>query len=258
MPPHERLVFKTFVPRSARRAAHVLDGVGADEGRHRRAVRDRRRRRSRSRRTASIPRSRPATATPATTCCSSDAVERRKNPLAAAEAASAVGLPLVVAGPVRDAELARELERARRPAPRLRVEGGARRALPRRGLSRDAVALRGIRPARAGGDGLRDARRRRAGSGAPRGGRRRGGLRRARAAGRRHPAGARPSATGSSRPGSSGRSASPGRRRRAARSPSTRRCSQHERLRRRRLPRPPRGARGVAARRSCRRSTRWS
>ena len=37
-------------------------------------------------------------------------VEKRKNPLAAAAAASEVGLPLVVAGPVRDAELARELE----------------------------------------------------------------------------------------------------------------------------------------------------
>jgi alpha-1,3-rhamnosyl/mannosyltransferase len=37
-------------------------------------------------------------------------VEQRKNPLAAVEAASTVGLPLVVAGPVRDASLARELE----------------------------------------------------------------------------------------------------------------------------------------------------
>ncbi len=38
-------------------------------------------------------------------------VEKRKNPLAAAAAASEVGLPLVVAGPVRDSQLARELER---------------------------------------------------------------------------------------------------------------------------------------------------
>jgi glycosyltransferase involved in cell wall biosynthesis len=37
------------------------------------------------------------------------AVEPRKNPLAAAEAARAVGRPLVVAGPVRDEALAREL-----------------------------------------------------------------------------------------------------------------------------------------------------
>ena len=39
------------------------------------------------------------------------AIEERKNPLAAAEAAAEVGLPLVVAGPVRDPRLAHELER---------------------------------------------------------------------------------------------------------------------------------------------------
>ena len=39
------------------------------------------------------------------------AIQERKNPLAAADAATAVGLPLVVAGPVRDPRLARELER---------------------------------------------------------------------------------------------------------------------------------------------------
>jgi glycosyltransferase involved in cell wall biosynthesis len=39
------------------------------------------------------------------------AVERRKNPLAAAAAAEAVGLPLVSVGPERDAELAAELRR---------------------------------------------------------------------------------------------------------------------------------------------------
>jgi alpha-1,3-rhamnosyl/mannosyltransferase len=39
------------------------------------------------------------------------AIQRRKNPLAAAEAAAAVALPLVVAGPERDAELTRELRR---------------------------------------------------------------------------------------------------------------------------------------------------
>jgi glycosyltransferase involved in cell wall biosynthesis len=37
------------------------------------------------------------------------AIQRRKDPLAAAEAASAVGLPLVVAGPEREPELARAL-----------------------------------------------------------------------------------------------------------------------------------------------------
>ena len=39
------------------------------------------------------------------------AIERRKDPLAAADAAAQVGLPLVVAGPRRDPGLARELER---------------------------------------------------------------------------------------------------------------------------------------------------
>ena len=39
------------------------------------------------------------------------AVQERKNPLAALEAAQAVGLPLVVAGPEREPALARELER---------------------------------------------------------------------------------------------------------------------------------------------------
>ena len=39
------------------------------------------------------------------------AIQARKNQLAALEAASAVGLPLVVAGPEKDAELAAELRR---------------------------------------------------------------------------------------------------------------------------------------------------
>jgi glycosyltransferase involved in cell wall biosynthesis len=39
------------------------------------------------------------------------AVQRRKNPLAAAKAASELGMPLVVAGPTRDEALAGELER---------------------------------------------------------------------------------------------------------------------------------------------------
>jgi glycosyltransferase involved in cell wall biosynthesis len=39
------------------------------------------------------------------------AIQARKNPLAAAEAAESVGLPLVVAGPEREPALARELER---------------------------------------------------------------------------------------------------------------------------------------------------
>ncbi len=39
------------------------------------------------------------------------AIQRRKDPLAAAAAAAELGLPLVVAGPAREPELARELER---------------------------------------------------------------------------------------------------------------------------------------------------
>src|SRR5262249_43399468 len=39
------------------------------------------------------------------------AIQERKNPLAAADAAAAVGLPLLVAGPEREPRLARELER---------------------------------------------------------------------------------------------------------------------------------------------------
>ena len=39
------------------------------------------------------------------------AIQRRKNPLAAADAAKDVGLPLVVVGPEKEPELARELER---------------------------------------------------------------------------------------------------------------------------------------------------
>ena len=39
------------------------------------------------------------------------AVQERKNPLAALAAAESAGLPLIVAGPAKDAELARELER---------------------------------------------------------------------------------------------------------------------------------------------------
>jgi glycosyltransferase involved in cell wall biosynthesis len=110
MPLHERLVFKTFVPRSARHAAHVLavsertrDDVVEQYG---------------------IPPERitvtphgadpgfsPGTAGPGDYLLLVGSVEKRKNPLSAAAAASEVGLPLVVAGPVRDSELAGELER---------------------------------------------------------------------------------------------------------------------------------------------------
>jgi alpha-1,3-rhamnosyl/mannosyltransferase len=110
MPLPERLVFKTFVPRSARRAAHVL------------AVSDRTK--GDIVELYGIPPERitvtPHGADSAFSPGDGDrseylllvgSVEKRKNPLAAAAAASAIGLRLVVAGPVRDAELAGELER---------------------------------------------------------------------------------------------------------------------------------------------------
>lgn len=110
MPLHERLAFKTFVPRSAKRAAHVLAvsertkadvvelyGISSEK--------------------ITVT---PHGADPAFSPGDGDrgeyvllvgSVEKRKNPLAAAAAASEIGLPLVVAGPVRDADLAEELER---------------------------------------------------------------------------------------------------------------------------------------------------
>ena len=110
MPAHDRLIFKTVVPRSARRAARVL------------AVSERTK--------ADVvelygiapekitmtphgvdPAFSPGDGNPGEYLLLVGSVEKRKNPLAAAAAASEVGLPLVVAGPVRDAELARELER---------------------------------------------------------------------------------------------------------------------------------------------------
>jgi len=110
MPWKDRLIFKLVVPRSARRAARVL------------AV---------SERTKSdlvelyrIPAGKivvtPHGVDPAfhpnggaadSYLLFVGAIQPRKNPLAAAAAAEEVGLPLVVAGPIRDPRLARELER---------------------------------------------------------------------------------------------------------------------------------------------------
>ena len=108
MPLHDRLVFKTVVPRSARRAAHVLavsertkDDVVELYGV------------SPERITVTPhgvePVFSPGDGSPGKYVLLVGSVEKRKNPLAAAAAASEVGLPLVVVGPVRDRELAREL-----------------------------------------------------------------------------------------------------------------------------------------------------
>ena len=67
-------------------------------------------RRSSSRRTASIPLSRPGGERDGYLLFVG-AIQERKNPLAAADAAAEVGLPLVVAGPPKEPALARELER---------------------------------------------------------------------------------------------------------------------------------------------------
>ena len=114
MPWHDRLAFRLAVPRSVRRAARVLavsertarDLVqtyglarekiavtphGVDEAFAREAA--------------------DSGASGGDYVLFVGAIERRKNPLAAVDAAAAVGLPLVVAGPTRDPALARELER---------------------------------------------------------------------------------------------------------------------------------------------------
>lgn len=105
----DRLVFRTVVPRAARKAARLI------------AV---------SKRTKNdlvelygVPESRVAVtyhgidpaftpgAEPDSYVLFVGAIQERKNPLAAAEAAAAVGLRLVVAGPNKDDRLARDLER---------------------------------------------------------------------------------------------------------------------------------------------------
>jgi len=109
MPLKDRLVFRTFVPRAVRSAARVL----AVSERTKRDIVE----------LYGIPPERvtvtshgidPAFAPgerPDSYLLFVGSIERRKNPLAAAAAASAVGLPLVVAGPAKDAELAGELAR---------------------------------------------------------------------------------------------------------------------------------------------------
>ena len=110
MPWKDRLVFKTVVPRSARRAARVL------------AVSERTRADLvelygiPSEKIVVTPHGVDPAFEPGERGADSyllfvGAIQQRKDPLAAADAAAEVGLPLVVAGPVRDPRLARDLER---------------------------------------------------------------------------------------------------------------------------------------------------
>ena len=110
MPLHDRVMFKTVVPRSAARAAHVLAvsertkadivelyGIAPEN--------------ITVTQNGADPAFSPADGSPGKYVLLVGSVEKRKNPLAAAAAATEVGLPLVVAGPVRDSQLAQELER---------------------------------------------------------------------------------------------------------------------------------------------------
>ena len=243
----DRLVFRRTVPRSARRAARVLTVS------------------ERSRRDLvelyGLPESsivvtpngadpvfRPGDGGARDYVLSVGAIQPRKNQLAALEAAQEVGLPLVVVGPEKDAVDGRRAPQARGHAARLRRDRGARLPLPRRRVPRAGVPLRGLRPAGARGDGERHAGRHRARRGAARGRRRR---RRARSRGRargRHPLRARRTATSWPPQGWSARGCSRGGRRPSARSRSTARHSDDERLRRRRLARSCSRARAVARR----------
>jgi glycosyltransferase involved in cell wall biosynthesis len=103
----DRLVFRTFVPRAARRANHVLvvsertrRDVEEHYGIHPAKV-------------TVTPNGVDPSFTPGAAgdgyLLFVGAIQRRKNPLAALEAAHAVGLPLVVAGPEKEPALAREL-----------------------------------------------------------------------------------------------------------------------------------------------------
>src|SRR5262249_55339070 len=106
----DRLVFRAVVPRAARRAAHVLavsertkadlvDLYGIEPARITVTA------------NGVDPAFAPGSPSPDSYALFVGAIQGRKDPLAAAEAVQAVGLRLVVAGPERDARLARELER---------------------------------------------------------------------------------------------------------------------------------------------------
>ena len=109
MPLWDRLVFRTVVPRAARRAARVV--TVSERTRHdlveMYGVR--------SERIVVIPNAVDPVFAPGGAPDSYvlfvGAIQERKNPLAAVAAAEESGRPLVVVGPTKDARLARELER---------------------------------------------------------------------------------------------------------------------------------------------------
>ena len=211
----DRLTFRAVVPRAVRRAARVLTVSRANEGRSRSALRrqadegrrhaERRRpgvragaRRRGRRRLRPLRRRDPGAEGPARRArgrrSGRPTARRRRAGEGAGAGARAAG--------------------ARRRPSRLRRARRARRAVPRRSRARASVALRGIRPAGARGDGERDAGRRHRRPGAA-GGR---GRRRRYADRRRSRRGAAPriarARRGSSPPASSARRRSRGRRRR--------------------------------------------
>ena len=97
--------------RGAARAARDR-GLRADEARPDRALRRARGEGRGDRRTASIPSFTPGSdGRERSYLLFVGAIQERKDPLAAADAAAAVGLPLVVVGPEKEPKLARELER---------------------------------------------------------------------------------------------------------------------------------------------------
>ena len=191
----DRLTFRTVVPRAARRADHVL----AVSERTKRDVVELLRRRPPDEGDRDAERRRPELHRPAATHDGVPALRRRdparartRSPRSTRPAPS--GCRSSSPGPRRSRARARAARRRRRPA-RLRLEGRARRALPRRRRARPPLALRGLRPAGARGDGLRHAGRRRRRAGAARGRGRRGGLRRGRRLRRRRRAARSPSAS---------------------------------------------------------------
>ena len=205
-------------------------------------------------------RSRPARAR-GTTCSRSGRSRRARTSSRRSRPRTPSGLPLVVAGPEKDAALADEL---RRRGARLEGYVETERLAD---LYRGAACL--VQPSRFEGFGLPvleamacgHAGRRRRRAGAHGGRRRRGGVRRRGAARGRASARRSPTASGSSLPGlERARAFSWQRDGRARRSPSTGRYSGREGLGGRRLARARGRARALAARARCRRSTRpsWS